>query len=73
VHRYWVAQVVDGYRDLPPFDLENPENKKQKIPIKKTKGGFKRREDALAYCQQLKDQKAQAPEMFLTLEEVYNQ
>ena len=73
VHRYWVAQVVDGYRDLPPFDLENPENKKQKIPIKKTKSGFKRREDALAYCKQLKDQKSQAPELFLTLQEVFDQ
>ena len=46
-YRYWVAQVVDGYRD--PTDLE-----KQRIPIKKTKGGFKRREDALAYCETLK-------------------
>jgi len=73
VHRYWVAQVVDGYRDLPPFDLENPENRKQKIPIKKTKGGFKRREDALAYCATLKDQKSQAPELFMTLQEVFNQ
>ena len=54
VHRYWVAQIVDGYRDLPPFDPENPENRKQRVPIKKTKGGFKRREDALAYCQELK-------------------
>ena len=48
VHRYWVAQVVDGYR--------TPEDKtKQRIPIKKTKSGFKRREDALAYCQELKN------------------
>ena len=46
-YRYWIAQVVDGYRD--PTDLE-----KQRIPIKKTKGGFKRREDALAYCETLK-------------------
>jgi integrase/ribosomal protein L40E len=43
VHRYWVAQIVDGYRD--------PEDKtRQRIPIKKTKAGFKKREDALAYC-----------------------
>lgn len=66
VHRYWVAQVVDGYRDLPPFDLENPENKKQKIPIKKTKGGFKHREDALAYCQILKNGE-QKPDVAPTL------
>ena len=55
VHRYWVAQIVDGYRDLPPFDPANPENRKQRVPIKKTKSGFKRREDALAYCQTLKN------------------
>ena len=52
--RYWIAQVVTGYRDLPPFDLNNPENRKNRIPIKRTKGGFARREDALAYCQTLK-------------------
>ena len=55
VHRYWVAQIVDGYRELPPFSLDNPENRKQRIPIKKTKSGFKRREDALAYCVELKN------------------
>ena len=55
VHRYWVAQIVDGYRELPPFDPANPENKKQRIPIKRTKAGFKRREDALAYCSVLKN------------------
>ena len=73
VHHYWIAQVIDGYRPLPEFDQENPENKKQRVPVKKTKGGFKRREDALAYCKQLKDQKAMAPEMFMTLEEVYEE
>ena len=55
IHRYWIAQIVDGYRDLPPFNPDNPENKKQRIPIKKIKSGFKRREDALAYCQTLKN------------------
>ena len=54
-HRYWVAQVVTGYRDLPPFDLSNPDNRKSRIPIKKTKSGFKKREDALAYCSVLKN------------------
>ena len=54
-HRYWVAQVVDGYRPLPPFSLDNPDNMKQMIPIKRTKSGFARKEDALAYCQILKN------------------
>ena len=50
IHRYWVAQVIDGYR--------RPEDKtKQMIPVKKTKAGFKRREDALAYCKTLRDEK----------------
>ena len=44
-----------GWRDLPPFDPENPENKKQRVPIKKTRGGFKTRADALAYVPTLKN------------------
>lgn len=47
-YRYWIAQVIDGYRE--PDDKSKP-----MIPIKKTKGGFKRREDALAYCSELKN------------------
>ena len=54
-HRYWIAQVVTGYRELPPFDPNEPDNMKQLIPVKKTKGGFARKEDALAYCQILKN------------------
>lgn len=68
-YRYWIAQVVTGYRELPPFDPENPENKKQRVPIKATKGGFRRREDALAYCRELT---AEMPEQKnKTLKEVY--
>ena len=63
VHRYWIAQTVDGYR--------KPEDKtKQMIPIKKTKGGFKRREDALAYCHELKNQKPELPK--ITLKGLYD-
>ena len=71
--RYWVAQVVTGYRELPPFDLNNPENRKSKIPIKKTKAGFKRREDALAYCEQLRAKKNDAPELSMTLRQIYDE
>lgn len=70
IHRYWVAQIVDGYRDLPPYDPANPENKKQRIPIKKTKSGFKRREDALAYCATLKNKKPDHED--ITLKAVYD-
>lgn len=56
-HHYWIAQVVIGYPELPPFDLNNPENTKPLSPIKRTKGGFKRKEDALAYCPILKNKK----------------
>jgi len=73
VHRYWVAQIVDGYRELPPFGLDNPENRKQMVPIKRTKGGFRRREDALAYCDQLRARKSDAPELSMTLRQIYEE
>lgn len=64
IHRYWVAQVIDGYRI--------PEDKtKQKIPVKKTKSGFKRREDALAYCQTLMNSNPAVP--ILSLKDVFDQ
>lgn len=69
-YRYWIAQVVTGYRDLPPFDPANPENRKQKVPIKVTKGGFRRREDALAYCRELTADKTELKNK--TLKEVYD-
>ena len=47
-YRYWIAQVIVDWRE--PQDLS-----KRMIPVKKTKGGFKRREDALAYCSELKN------------------
>ena len=62
IHRYWVAQIIDGYRK--PAD-----ESKQMIPIKKTKAGFKRREDALAYCAELKQLKPVYEA--LTLSELY--
>ena len=63
VHRYWVAQVV--------VDRRVPEDKtKQMIPVKKTKSGFRRREDALAYCAKLKDTKPTVPTV--TLKEVFD-
>ena len=70
MHRYWVAQITDGYRPLPPFDPESPENRKQRVPIKKTKGGFKKKEDALAYCRTLKDTKPALPQ--ITLKALYD-
>ena len=69
VHRYWVAQITDGYRPLPD-DINDPDNKRQRIPIKKTKSGFKKKEDALAYCQELKNVKPE--EIQLTLQQLYD-
>ena len=46
----WTAQVITGYRDLPPFDPDNPANLRQRVPVKKTKGGFQTKAAALAYC-----------------------
>lgn len=63
VHRYWVAQITDGYRI--------PEDKtKQRIPIKKVKKGFKRREDAIAYCTTLKNIKPEHE--VVTLQALYD-
>ena len=64
-HHYWIAKVVTGYH--PAADLNKP-----MISIKKTKGGFKTREDALAYCPILKDgEKYKKPT--ITLKEVFDQ
>lgn len=64
-YRYWIAQVVDGYRE--PDDKTKP-----MIPIKRTKGGFKRREDALAYCAMVKAEKNKTAVINMTLKEVYD-
>lgn len=68
-HKYWVAQVVDGYRELPPFDPDSPQLKKQKIPVKRTKGGFKTRNEALVYAAGMKNQEQQST---LTLQQIYD-
>jgi len=60
----WTAQVVVGYK--PPSDPS-----KQPVPIKRTKFGFKKKEDAIFYCKVLKDPKA-APKVHYTLKQVYD-
>ena len=50
----WTAQVVLKYEDLPPFDPDNPENKRPRKKITRSKGGFKTRDAALQYCPILK-------------------
>ena len=64
VHRYWVAQAVVDYR-IPEDKTHNL------IPVKKTKGGFKRREDALAYCPTLKNEPQNITTY--TLQQIYDQ
>jgi len=65
----WTAQIVTGYRSLPPFDVNNPANKRQRVPIKKTKGGFQTKAAAMAYVRT----QQQAPDLTaLTLKEVYD-
>ncbi len=68
----WTAQIVTGYRPLPPFDPENPKNKKQRIPIKKRKGGFKTKSAALAYCVQMQEDAKKVRIKQRTLQEVYD-
>jgi len=50
----WTAQVVVDYRPLPPLDLSNPDNRRQRVPVKRTKGGFPTRKDAMDYLPVLK-------------------
>ena len=64
----WTAEAVIGWRELPD-DLMDPANKKQRIPIKRTKGGFKTKAEALAYIPTLKNAK---DESVLTLQQVYD-
>ena len=49
----WTAEAVVGWRELPD-DLLDPANRKQRIPIKRTKGGFPTKAAALAYIPTLK-------------------
>lgn len=49
----WTAEAVVGWRELPD-DLMDPANAKPRVPIKKTKAGFKTKAEALAYIPQLK-------------------
>ena len=63
----WTAQVVLKYEDLPPFDLNNPENQMPRKKITRSKGGFKTRDAALQYCPILKNG-PQKPKKAPTLE-----
>ena len=50
----WTASAVIGYRDPPPFDPLSPENTRQRVPIKRTRGGFPTKAAALAYVPTLR-------------------
>lgn len=52
--RSWTAQVVIGWKQ--PDDLTKPP-----YPIKRTKGGFSTKRDALAYCPTLLSEAGKAP------------
>ena len=64
----WVAQAVVGYREL-PNDLMDPANARQRVPIKRTKGGFPTKAAALAYVPILRGLK---DESTLTLKQIYD-
>lgn len=64
----WTAEVVVGFRDPPPFDPSAPENRKQMVPIKRTKAGFPTKQAALAYCPILKAGGKLKPELAPTLQ-----
>ena len=60
----WTAQVVVGWR-VPQDDTKKP------IPIKRTKGGFATKKDALAYCSAMKKGRAQRPDK--SMQQVYDE
>ena len=64
-YRYWVAQAVVDWRY--PDD-----EKKQLIPVKKTKGGFRTRDQALQYCPILKAEHNGPTAAEMTLQQVYD-
>ena len=64
----WVAQAIVGYRELPD-DFMDPANRRQRVPIKKTKAGFPTKAAALAYIPQLKNTVEQST---LTLQQIYD-
>lgn len=59
----WTACVIVGWRL--PADPSKP-----KIPVKRTKAGFKRKRDALAYCAQLLA--SESVRVRLTLQQIYD-
>ena len=61
-YRYWIAQAIVGWR----ISAED----KPLVPVKKTKGGFRRKEDALAYCATLRGS-TDKPQIY-TLKQVYD-
>ena len=60
----WTASVTVGWK-YPNGDITKP-----KYPVKKTKGGFKSKKEAIEYCPQLRLQGNNIKHM--TLEETYN-
>jgi len=63
----WTAEAVVGWRELPD-DIMDPANKKQRIPIKRTKGGFPTKAAALAYIPTLKAGGKLKPDIAPTLQ-----
>lgn len=68
---YWYCQVTTGKKESPPIDLKNPppEAKKPRQMIRKTKGGFKTKAEALAYCSTLAGKKEEPK---VTLQQLYD-
>lgn len=67
----WTAEAVVGWRELPD-DLMDPANARKRIPIKRTKAGFKTKADALAYIPTLKAGGALRPACAPTLQYYWN-
>ena len=61
-YRYWIAEAIVDYRVT--------DESKPLVKVKKTKGGFKQKEDAIAYCKILKGEKITTRDD--TLQQVYD-
>jgi len=66
------VQVIVGYRDPPALDPDNPDNEKQRVPIKVRRGGFKTRQAALAAVPEIRREYENLPKVSYTLQQIYD-
>ena len=68
----WEVQIVIDYAPLPPFDINNPENKRQRVPIKIRRGGYKTKALALADVPKIRAEYIASQAKTYTLRQIYD-